>query len=79
MDRKSSARSVHADRSRAKPGEDVRIAHCANAFFEQRVALWARSSCQWAVASLAVLFAGGTLVPVRTVPTLSALAPGSPA
>jgi hypothetical protein len=24
--------------------EDVRIAHCANAFFEQRVALWARSS-----------------------------------
>jgi acyl-CoA synthetase (AMP-forming)/AMP-acid ligase II len=43
------------------------------------VALWAPSSCQWAVASLAVLFAGGTLVPVRTVPTLSALASGSPA
>jgi HIP---CoA ligase len=31
----------------------------------ERVALWAPNSCQWAVASLAVLFAGGTVVPVN--------------
>ncbi len=31
----------------------------------ERVALWAPKSCQWAVASLAVLFAGGTVVPVN--------------
>ena len=30
----------------------------------ERVALWAPNSCQWAVASLAVLFARGTVVPV---------------
>lgn len=130
--RKSSARSVHADRARSRRGEGVRIAHYANAFARlnyedgvsvirnlaaagtipgivgraaleyaghpaliddsttvtfdelleqvraaagamieagveagERVALWAPNSCQWAVASLAVLFAGGTVVPVN--------------
>jgi hypothetical protein len=60
-----------------------RVRATAGAMMEAGVETGERSrfrppnSCQWSVASLAVLFAGGTVVPVMVVPTLSAPAPGS--